>query len=332
MAIIPKTGISVTLIKQVIGAGVNDVGKLCIHKNINKWAEFKPNRVAYGNFGFGLMMSDDGYWKFDYQRPGGGASQPFRLGDFRGYDHGAEAPSFVLPNNQPLVVTSPLLKVDIYFTVPIPVCAAMPGLLDASSFLCLTSNFPYEVAGNVIHEIYDALPLNDSGEYHFKTTFRGLDTSNGEEFVKALKVGVYKRKDINVDTDVPTNFDFWYVIGDITEDASCIVAQLRFVGKQDLIDFDVEESAILEDHVVYETVYINVISRVTMDADVTITKAKAISSAAIGNSIEVVLYPEEEDPYVAARCGPLTSEPQTFTQRINLRHIDMSFITLQITF
>lgn len=332
MSIISKTGVSVTLVKQTIGAGVNDVGGLCVHKNINKWAEYKPNRVGYGNFGFALAMSDDGYYKFDYLRPGGGSAQPFRLGDFRGYDHGAEAPEFLLPSQQPLMVTSPLLVVDVYYTIPIPVVAAMPGVLDVKSFLCLTSNFPHEVAGNVINEIYDALPLNDTGEYHFKATFRGLNIPNGQELVKKLTVGVYKRKDIDVDTDVPTNFDFWYVIGDIREDASSLVAELRFVGKQDIVEADeIEETSIFSDNVEYGTVYFNVISRTTMDANVIVTNARAITSAAIGKSIEIIIYPEEEDPYVGAYCGPLTAEPQTFTARTNLKHIDMRYITLTIT-
>ena len=111
---LPTTGISTSLVKTALGAGSNDVGTLCTHPNVNKWSRWKPVRhpkvvglteVDLQSVRGGLQFeefdtpaellsfyrNDVGY-SFTYLRPRGGnnsPSEPYRLGDFRNYDHSA---------------------------------------------------------------------------------------------------------------------------------------------------------------------------------------------------------------------------------------------------
>ena len=102
MAALPLTGITTSMVASAIGAATNDVGTLCSHPNINKWSRFKPidfNAIALpddvrnSNTGFQLFDEVTGFGtvkKAEYVKPKGGASSPYRLGDFRGYNHTAQ--------------------------------------------------------------------------------------------------------------------------------------------------------------------------------------------------------------------------------------------------
>ncbi len=108
---LPSDKISTTLVGQAIGSSSRDVGTLCTHPNINKWSKWKPvrhNKVTglvsqdLSDINFGILpvvpMFD---WElalslnWEYGRPRGGdnnPSEPFRLGDFRNYEHAASDP------------------------------------------------------------------------------------------------------------------------------------------------------------------------------------------------------------------------------------------------
>ena len=110
-------------VQVVIGSQSTDLGTLCSHININKFARFKP--VRYPSVGLitnanrqsvahgivfpdvvivsqitGAAIQDAAANDWDYQLPVGGASSPYRLGDFgnveslnsNGYFHGAVPP------------------------------------------------------------------------------------------------------------------------------------------------------------------------------------------------------------------------------------------------
>lgn len=113
-----NTGITTTIVKTTIGAASNNIGQICTHSNINKWSKYKPVRYANvapergagsvwwraqdGNCGLNIPNYSDMAAMFtalrnntvmwDYLKPSGGASQPFRLGDFGGYEHSAQPP------------------------------------------------------------------------------------------------------------------------------------------------------------------------------------------------------------------------------------------------
>ena len=110
---LPNTNISVAMVKSELGAATNDVGRLCIHPNINKWSKWKPIRyssltpitqgdLADTNFGLKLPDPKTDYTevmdvKWGYLKPTGGLSSPYRLSDFRNYNKTAEPIAYV-PN------------------------------------------------------------------------------------------------------------------------------------------------------------------------------------------------------------------------------------------
>nr|WP_320038847.1 hypothetical protein [uncultured Bacteroides sp.] len=103
---LPLTGITTTLISATLGHGTNDVGKLCTSNKINKWSKHKPVKGttfkgANGDCGLSItssnsiagilnIISTGTTWSYD--KPTGGATYPYRLGDFRNYNHTAESP------------------------------------------------------------------------------------------------------------------------------------------------------------------------------------------------------------------------------------------------
>ncbi len=94
MAKLGENNISTSLVATTIGETTNDVGALCQSNNINKWSKWKPVRKAQVT----PMTAEDmksvayGLYGDRYDKPQGGASSPFRLGDFRNYNHDAYPP------------------------------------------------------------------------------------------------------------------------------------------------------------------------------------------------------------------------------------------------
>ena len=108
------TGITTSAVGNALGTSSRNVNYLCHHTNINKWAKGKPIPYAsnggitddnrkFANQGFDLnyvtSVSIAQLWNsakankdWIYTPPTGGTEQPFRLGDFRGYNHNAVQP------------------------------------------------------------------------------------------------------------------------------------------------------------------------------------------------------------------------------------------------
>ena len=118
--------VSVYDVQQALGVGASDVGTLCVHTNINKWAKWKPVRYSpkgpltdaqfehqtYIESGqtidtyYGLLVNnhltnistDMHDLSYEYKRPVGGSDSPYRLTDFvqadsprtKGYCHMAQ--------------------------------------------------------------------------------------------------------------------------------------------------------------------------------------------------------------------------------------------------
>ena len=110
---LPSDKINTSLVKTTIGASTNDVGGLCVHPSVNKWSKWKPvrwNKVdgitlanleainygisysSYANIDAVKQAYQSGTDGWVYQKPRGGALEPYRLGDFRNYEHSAIAP------------------------------------------------------------------------------------------------------------------------------------------------------------------------------------------------------------------------------------------------
>lgn len=134
MAQLPDHGITVSKVAETLGVTSTDVGKLCICNTINKWSKQKPVKfdkqtgltaadfktAHYGlvvPYAFPSDMSASTYYtlsevrkmmkpemNWSYQRPEGGEHSPYRLGDFRCYEHESIP---VLYSNYPLSRNNP---------------------------------------------------------------------------------------------------------------------------------------------------------------------------------------------------------------------------------
>lgn len=120
---IPSSGITTTIVANELGVGTRNVSELCTSNNINMWAKYKPVRYATSegitdaqrssvNYGIGSVpyfTNINAMWQFlryndlnpdnncsapyfVYDKPRGGSSEPYRLGDFRLYNHTAVQP------------------------------------------------------------------------------------------------------------------------------------------------------------------------------------------------------------------------------------------------
>jgi len=104
-----SNNISVTKVNQALGTNINNLGRLCLSSSINKYSLWKPvsfNKLT-GITESELLSINDGFeftvyntldslktaitngTVWNYIRPQGGSSSPYRLGDFRFYDHSA---------------------------------------------------------------------------------------------------------------------------------------------------------------------------------------------------------------------------------------------------
>jgi hypothetical protein len=120
---LPNNNISVAMVKSELGAATNDVGQLCIHPNINKWSKWKPVAIsnlvdpatiedlAGAQYGLAIPFfstraelisyynSNNGEWT--YTKPSGGMMSPYRLSDFRNYEHSASIfYNVIIPSQQ----------------------------------------------------------------------------------------------------------------------------------------------------------------------------------------------------------------------------------------
>ena len=108
--------VSIDDVKNCFGLSSNDLGTLIKNANINVWAKYKPTvypspfpndwyKAKDRNYGINITVNNrvsswntlvaeyskanNGYTNI-YNRPTGGADAPYRLGDFRGYNHKAK--------------------------------------------------------------------------------------------------------------------------------------------------------------------------------------------------------------------------------------------------
>lgn len=140
---LPNDKISVSLVASTLVVSETDVGKLCTHNSINKWSKWKPiradkvtcltdNDIKAANCGLlvypatadhTLLVPSALMWF--YEKPRGGAqNEPYRLGDFRNYNHEG-SPVAAIPSNSVTVnkaingILSMQIDLNTYATPPI---------------------------------------------------------------------------------------------------------------------------------------------------------------------------------------------------------------------
>lgn len=85
---LPLTGISVSLVRDTIGAGSNDVGTLFLHPNVNEWGFNCPDSNLQDKiWGKPSSIREDLSPLDPDYTPALGVRPGYHLGAFRGYDH-----------------------------------------------------------------------------------------------------------------------------------------------------------------------------------------------------------------------------------------------------
>lgn len=112
--------VSTEKVREALSETGNDIGRLCSSGKINMWAKCKPVQVATpkalteeqraavfygldaqpvelqypsGNNNASIFKNAlDGAYGWSYSKPTGGAQSPYRLGDFKGYNHACSCP------------------------------------------------------------------------------------------------------------------------------------------------------------------------------------------------------------------------------------------------
>ena len=162
---------------QISSRNTFDLGRLCTHANINKWAKYKPihhsglqilsesartDRQGDGEY-YGVMIRMDSMdmsslhnVTFAYNRPKGGASSPYRLSDFineagtAGYNHLAKPSVYGSvawqPQDKQLYLDGGASSDDIQVTFGTntddTLSIDFASLLDASGSIKLSSLYP----------------------------------------------------------------------------------------------------------------------------------------------------------------------------------------------
>lgn len=168
---------------QISSRNTFDLGRLCTHANINKWAKYKPihhsglqilsesartDRQGDGEY-YGVMIRMDSMAMsslhnvtFAYNRPKGGASSPYRLSDFineagtAGYNHLAKPSVYGSvawqPKDKQLYLDGGESSDDIQVTFGTNVDDSLSidfaSLLDASGSIKLSSLYPIVMVGD----------------------------------------------------------------------------------------------------------------------------------------------------------------------------------------
>ena len=136
---LPTNNISVSLVRDTLDVSTNNIAFLCTSPNINMWSKRKPVRdprinIPYSDVGkggdgmCGLILPP---WEGDdtllthYAKPrgaGGQYSEPYRLGDFRGYFDDRTLPITILPPPDSIVISTQngtgYLKASDVYTTP----------------------------------------------------------------------------------------------------------------------------------------------------------------------------------------------------------------------
>lgn len=93
------TDVSILNVRNTLGYPSTDLGTLCSCENVNIWSRYKPLRASALTLNDTLRNTITGFkinattLYLEWDKPTGGASSPYRLGDFRGYNHDAKRPS-----------------------------------------------------------------------------------------------------------------------------------------------------------------------------------------------------------------------------------------------
>lgn len=159
-----SSGITVSAVKTALGSSNNNVGGLCKATNINPWSVWKPISldavtltralIKGANYGITIKYATNATAAYNavkensnlgyvYNRPTGISTSPYRLGDFRNYNHSAQVPVFSMFNNGDEVKIG---GVSSDYSVQIAgIEQAIPDNLDSTDYLTKAHIYPSDV-------------------------------------------------------------------------------------------------------------------------------------------------------------------------------------------
>lgn len=218
--------VTIMMVRNVLGYPSTDLGTLCSCENINKWAKYKPVRhnftfdrpsdwwkaidhqcglsvpSAFGSKSL-IELARSGQKMWEYSPPVGGSGSPYRLGDFRGYNHNAINP----------------VRVTAFPTV---------------AYQDVTPNISGAINKQAVSS--DNLSLTDiSGAFPVSDTYPGIIVSRTDQETGQLVTGneLFSQRDGEVNVPISKlltdrDYDFIYVLsekkqttfGPITDDQS----------------------------------------------------------------------------------------------------------------
>ena len=195
------TKISEKQVRDALGeTTLSDVG-LCSSTKINEWSPYKPinNSVvpradATRDYISGFHIINN---YLEYNRPTGGSSSPYCLGDFRGYNHYARRPSVqneslvLLDNNAALLSAGPI-SVSINITNPDQVCFAK----------VLNENMPTLTPKISIYEVVNGV---EGGMIK-----NNIDITNGIDGVTRVSFDIIFATVPTTGSTIVRTFNIWY--------------------------------------------------------------------------------------------------------------------------
>lgn len=218
------TGITTAAVGTALGTSSRDVGTLCTHSAINKWSKKKPVSYAkssgltdaefkLANYGLStsyfstsntakalLTAAQNGTDFYPYIKPSGGSNSPYRLGDFRGYNHSAVAPYSIDCSSTMSVQSFPA-------TLPYTLWVNSDSdikLTDLAAFEDVTGNTDMHLGvlwtkGDGTYYLYNSakddditsdvalnLTIPSTGTYHFLGVFTNYSDSYGNVDVTSM--------------------------------------------------------------------------------------------------------------------------------------------------
>lgn len=216
--LLPTTGLSIGMVAQTLGHGSNDLGTLCTSDRINICSKYKPTNypgvnptgtwykgydnncgVTFTVYDSPSTMDNAVAHNWIYNKPSGGSSSPYRLGDFREYKHDA-TPCLCSGQTTDLSVN---LLTDATFTIGQP-------LANLQAHDLLPSDFSGTVGSSILGNFYFTVLITETDG---TTTGMCLSSNNGVRPLSTAATYIKIKDGGNTVTFTSSDFDAAVFLG-----------------------------------------------------------------------------------------------------------------------
>lgn len=162
------TGITTSLVGNALGTTSRNVGGLCSSSLVNPWSKWKPISstattmtlaiLKSANYGITIksattltnllsLVQANNNLGFVYNKPIGGANSPYRLGDFRNYEHSSAIPVLSMYEDGDVI---PILGVDASYATGIDGMESADEVDDSQKNLVKNNIYPSGLTRGVL--------------------------------------------------------------------------------------------------------------------------------------------------------------------------------------